>query len=453
MSANTTAKEIIAKINFRLQQIKVDLKGKPEFIKAYFRNRDGTVNLQRFQEIAAHLKTLYQHLPNFTSGDPLQLLIGVAGVVHSVSSFTGLGGPAVPVVCHVISQVFAAFGGRKLTIGQVVEAEIRRTFSGHSNETLVEEAEDLQFMYRFAFDFLNPTEEKSDFSEHDITNMNIQMNVFQGGTFLRKLGKLIKEMAKEHTENNSKKKIEKAEKAMQFIELYVKLAFLRDMLLLHFFVIINSTSHSQHLAGGVQRVMGSFDEQDREALGMFLKPSKEYVYIVSYVKQEEYKLLINFLDQKGLSPNHSWLENGEFELCSVKWQTHRAIRMLSHRSLFANGDLRYIRGTRDEVSPESLFRFKTVPGKRNCYRIHLGGTPEELITMTKGENRWVMSLKDSPEPQTEWKVILMDNGNYVFSSLEFPDYFMGMTKLLDGSVAGFLGGCNEQCHWILRASE
>ncbi|XP_033753118.1 toxin CrTX-A-like [Pecten maximus] len=445
--------DVLSKIEVYLQQMKINLNRTHEVEKTYFKNGDGPIHIQRLQEVANHLKTIYRHLPQFTSGDPFQVLHGVAGIVSSVSSFTGLGGPAVPAICGVLSKVFTAFGGTKITIAEVVENEIRRTFSGHSNETLLEEAEDLHLMYRFAFDFLNPASEKSNFTEHDITNMNIQMNVFQGVTFLRKLGKLIKELAKEHEDTHPNKKIEKAKKAMDFIELYIKLALLRDMLLLHFYAIINSTTHSHYLAGGVQRVLGSFDEQDRAALGLFLKPTKEYVYIVSYVKEEECELLLKFLDQKKLTPDHSWLAHGEFELYSQKWPTYHATRMTAHRSFFGNGDLRFIRGTYDSVGPESLFCFKQIEEKRNCFYITQGRKLDELICMTKGPNRWVMSLKDGPKHQCEWKVIQMDNGNYVFSPRVFPDYFMGMTKLLDGSVAGFLGGYNEQSHWTLRASD
>ncbi|XP_033753117.1 uncharacterized protein LOC117336615 [Pecten maximus] len=373
-------------------------------------------------------------------------------MVSSASSFTGLGGPVVPVICGMLSKAFSAFGGNSLSIGEVVENEIRRTFSGHSDETLLEEAQDLHLMYRRAFDFLNPAIEKSHFTEHDITNMNIQMNVFQGGTFLRKFGKLINELAKEHEENDPNKKIEKAKKAMDFIELYIKLASLRDMLLIQFYTITNSTTHSQHLAGGLQRVIDSFDEQDREVLRLFLKPTEEYVYIVSYMREEEHELLMKFLRMKGHLPEECLLTHGEFELCSVKYPKYHAIRLRRHRSFFGDGDLRYIRGTKDRVGPESLFSFEKVQGQGNYVYITQKRHSDEFLTMTKSSNKWIMFLKQLPGPESEWKVIQMDNGNYVFSPRAFPDYFMAMTKLLDGSAAGLLGCSRIRCQWTLKTS-
>ncbi|XP_069132340.1 toxin CfTX-A-like [Argopecten irradians] len=453
MSSVCGISEILTKIGEFLQQFKVNVKEQIEAAKKYFQTNEGSLDVKKIEDVLSRLKIIYDSLAKFTSGDSARLLQGVLEIVSSVSSFTGLGGAAVPAICGVLSKVFSAFGGHKLTIGEVVEGEIRRTFAGHSNETLFEEAEDLHLLYRFAYDFLNPAHEKSHFSEHDITNMNIQMNVFQGATFLRKLGKLIKELAKEHEEENSDKKIEKARKAMQFIELYVKLASLRDMILFQFYTITNSTPHSLNLAGGVQRVLGSFEEQDREALGMFLRPLKEYVYLVSYAQEEERPLLMMFLDQKKLLPDHSWLTHGMFSLYSVKWPECHAIRLTRHRSFFGNGDLRYLRSNSEAVGPESWFYFIRVKRKRNYFRIIPVASSDECVCMTKGQSRWVMCLRDGPKPQTEWKVIQMDNGNYVFSSLEFPDYFMGVTKLLDGSVAGFNGGCSRQTHWTIRSSE
>ncbi|XP_033752710.1 uncharacterized protein LOC117336325 [Pecten maximus] len=453
MSSVSDISEILSKIEEYLQQLKVDIKDKVDIAKKYFQTDDGSLNFKSLEEVHSHLTILYGYLPQFTSGEIPKLLQGVVGIVASISSFTCLGGPVVPFICGVLSKVFAAFGGNTLTIGEVVENEIRRIFSGHRYETLLEEAEDLHLMYRFAFDFLNPASEKSHFTEHDITNMNIQMNVFQGVTFLRKLGKLIKELAKEHEEDDPCKKEEKAKTAMQFIELYIKLASLRDMILFQFYTITNSTPHSQYLAGGVQRVIGAFDEQDRECLGLFLKPSKDYVYIVSYVIEENWLLLMQFLDQKKLLPDQSWLTYGEFELRSVKWPECHAIRLRSHRSFFGDGDLRFLRGNSQAVGPESLFCFKRIKRRRTYFHIKPIGNSGEFLCMTKGPSRWVMSLKDGPKHQCEWKVIQMDNGNYVFSPRAFPDYFMGMTKLLDGSVAGFLGGYNEQSHWTLRASD
>ncbi|XP_021377062.1 uncharacterized protein LOC110465509 [Mizuhopecten yessoensis] len=432
---------------------KFNISEKVEIAKEYFQKDDGSLNLTRLEEVYTILKDLYGYLPEFTSGDPSRLLQGLVGIVSSVSSFTGVGGQAVPVICGVFRKVFASFGGNKVTIGEVVEGEIRRVFSIHSDETLLEEGEDLHLMYRFAFDFLNPTSERSEFSKHDITNMNIQMNVFQGATFLRKLGKLTRELAKEHEESDPNKKSEKANKARQFIELYIKLALLSDMVLLNFFTITNSTSHSQHLAGGIQRVIGSFDEQDREALGMLLKPTKEYVYIASYINEEECELFMKFLEHKNLLLDQSWLQHGQFELCSVKWPKCHALRLRAHTSVFGNGDLRFLRGTKEAAGPESLFCFKQIHPNRSYFSITQMGNADEFVSMTKGSNRWVMSLKGVQNPENEWKIIQMENGNYVFSPRAFPDYFMGMTKLLDGSIAGFLGGYNEQVQWTLKVSE
>ncbi|OWF54982.1 uncharacterized protein LOC110465574 [Mizuhopecten yessoensis] len=442
--------DILSKIGEYLQRINVHIKDKIEIAITNFRNVNGSVNIQKLEEIYSFLTKLYGYLPQFTSGDPVQLLKGLVGIVATVSAFTGWGGPVVPVICGVLTVIFSSFGGKVITIGEVVESQIRRTFCGHSYETLLQEAQDLHLKYQLAYDFLNPKSDKREFSEHDITNMNIQMNVFQGATFLRKLGDLIKELAKEHKENDSNKKSEKANKAMQFIELYIKLASLRDMILWHFFTITNSTSHSQHLAGCVQRVICSFDERDREALGMFLKPTEEYVYIVSYVREEIYELFMKFLEQKKLLPDQSRLTHGQFGLYSAKWPHWHAIRRRTHASTFQIGDLRFLCGSKSASRPESLFCFKRIRGSKNYFHIIQRERYGELVCMTKGSDRWVMSLKGAPTaPECTWKVIQMENGNYVFAPLAFPDYFMGMTKLLDGSIGGFLGGYDEQCHWIL----
>ncbi|XP_033752529.1 uncharacterized protein LOC117336189 [Pecten maximus] len=239
---------------------------------------------------------------------------------------------------------------------------------------------------------------------------------------------------------------------MDFIELYIKLASLRDMLLIQFYTITNSTLHSQHLAGGVQRVIGSFAEKDREVLRLFLKPTKEYVYIVSYIREEEHRLLMKFLGMRGLLPEESWLTQGEFELCSVRYPKYHAIRLRSHRLFFGYGDLSYIRGTKDRVGPESLFSFEKVQGPGNYVYITQKGHLDEFVTMTKGSNKWIKTLKEPPGPESEWKAIQMDNGNYMFSPRAFPDHFMAMSKLLDGSVAGRLGCSRNRCQWTLKTS-
>ncbi|XP_021377019.1 uncharacterized protein LOC110465492 [Mizuhopecten yessoensis] len=452
MSSAGDISDALSKIEEYLQPTSVNITEKCTSAKQYFETEDGSVNPDKLKELLSHLQELYGHLPQFTSGDPNQLLLGVVGVVSSVSSLTGLGAPVVPVICGVLSKVFSSFGGNTVTIGKVVEDEIKRTFSGHNDETLQQEGDDLHLLYRFAFDFLNQTGGKADLSEHDITNINIQMNIFQGATFLRKLGKLIKELAKEHKENDQNKKIEKAKKAMQFIELYIKLASLRDMILSQFYTITNSTAHSQHLAGGIQRVIGSFDEQDREALSMFLKPTKEYVYIVSYIKEENFDLLMKFLEQKNLLQDQSWITQGDFELCSVKWMKYHATHLKTHTSFFGEGDLRFLRGSKEKVGPESLFCFEKVRRKGNYVYIKQRESSDEFVSMTKGSDRWLMSVKEQG-PECEWKVIQMENGNFVFSPHAFPDYFMGMSKLLDGSLAGFLGCSSRRCHWTLRASK
>ncbi|XP_060064518.1 toxin CfTX-B-like [Ylistrum balloti] len=453
MSSVDDVSEVLSKVEEYLQQFHINISEQCRSVKEYFKNDDGSVNADKLENVLHLLQELYQYLPDFTSADPVRLLQGVVGIMSLISSFTGLGGTVVPVICWVFSYVFTAFGGKSLTIGEVVESEIRRLFSGHSDETLLVEAEDLHYLYRFAFDFLTPKDEHSHFSKYDIINMNIQINVFQGATFLRKLGKLIQELSKEQAEDIANKKAERAKKAMDFIELYIKLASLRDMILTQFYTITSSTTHSKHLAGGIQRVIGSFDEQDREVLRFFRKPTKEYVYIVSYIREEERVLLMMFLQQKKLLPEHSWLLHGEFEIISKKWPDFRALRMRKHRSLFGNGDLRFIRGINEAVGPESLFCFQKV--ERNEFYVYITqrGNSDEFLTMTKGSNKWVMSLTGPPGPESEWKVIQMDNGNYVFSPRAFPDYFMGMTQLLDGSIAGFLGCSRTRCQWTLKASQ
>ncbi|XP_060064516.1 LOW QUALITY PROTEIN: toxin CfTX-A-like [Ylistrum balloti] len=445
--------DILTKIEEFLRRIKVNIRENVEIAKRYFQSNDGSIDAKKLEEVYSFLKNLYGYLPDFTCGDLSRLLQGVAGITSTISSLTGIGGPVVPVICGVLRKVFSAFGGKTITVGEIVEGEIRRTFSGHTHETLHQEAEDVHLIYRFAFDFLNQPNEKGHLSEHDITNMNVQMNVFQGATFLRKLGKLIKVLAKEHEEDDPGKKTEKVKNALEFVELYVKLASLRDMVLFQFYTITNSTAHSQHLAGGIQRVIGSFDEQDRDALGLFLKPTKEYAYIVSYVREEERELLMMFLDQKKLLPDQSWLTHCAFELHSVKWPEYHAVRLIIHRSLFGNGDLRFIRGSNKPIGPESWFCFKRIKRKGTYHNITPMLNSHEFVCMTKGSDHWVMSKKDAPEPESEWKVIQMDNGNYVFSPRAFPDYFMGMTQLLDGSVAGFLGCSRTRCQWTLKASQ
>ncbi|XP_069132339.1 toxin CqTX-A-like [Argopecten irradians] len=455
MSSVADVTEVLSKIEECIQNTNVDISDKCREAREYFENADGLMDECRLESVQSFLEDLLDSLPSFTKADTAKLLNATVKVISSISAFTGLGGPAVPIICGVLSKVFTAFGGNAMSVGKVVEEAIQKTFSGQSMESLHEQAKDLHCMYRLIFGFLNPTNEKTQFSKHDITNMNIQMNVLQGATFLRKLGKLIVELAKEEEGSDPDIKREKAKTAMDFIELYITLASLRDMILIQFYTITNSTAHSQHLAGGVQRVIGSFDEQDREVLSLFLNPTKEHAYIVSSVREEEQELLMRFLEMKNLLPKESWIVQEVCEFWSVKHPKYHAIRLRSDASFFRGGDLRYIRGTKEEVGPESLFSFRKVERTGNYVYITPKGAADsddsEFLTMTKGSNKWIMSLKGPPGPESEWKVIKLDNKNYVFSPRGFPDYFMSMSKLLDGSAAGLLGCLRRRCQWVIKS--
>lgn len=240
-------------------------------------------------EIAGALNTAAGKLQTFANAgeDPVG---AIRGAVEIIATFSGLAGPygqIIGVALNFISGFLSLFGkgpSSPKPVSEVVREEIEKWYS----RDLSNQAEGAIFAFQKSKSFLNGVAKSGNpLSDSETTSLSAHVPVYSGVAFMGTLASEIRNIIRG---NN----IGEGKKCLKYIELYVRLAILKDVILQQMAALISDSQ--RNIRNGVYQYQNSL-QTSAKALFKFLYESEIGNNVIPYFDPDKYELTDAYLSE------------------------------------------------------------------------------------------------------------------------------------------------------------
>ena len=239
-------------------------------------------------EIAGALNAAAAKLEKFANAgsDPVGAIRGAIEIIATFANIAGPHGQIVGVALNFISGFLTLFGKgtSPKPVGEVVREEIEKWYS----RDLSNQAEGAIFAFQKSKDFLNGAAKSGNqLSDSETTSLGTHVPVYNGVAFMGTLASEIRNLIRDN-------KISDAKKCLKYIELYVRMAILKDVVLQQMGALIPDSQ--LNIRNGVYEVQNSL-RTSAKALFKFLYESEIGNNVVPYFDPDIYELTDAYMSE------------------------------------------------------------------------------------------------------------------------------------------------------------
>lgn len=243
---------------------------------------------KRRGKIVEALNTAAGKLEKFANAgkDPVGAIRGAVEIIATFSSLAGPHGQVIGVVLNFISGFLSLFGKgtSPKPVSEVVREEIEKWYS----RDLSNQAEGAIFAFEKSKAFLNGVAKSGNqLSDSETTSLSAHVPVYSGVAFMGTLATEIRNILRDN-------KVGEAKKCLKYIELYVRLAILKDVILQQMAALISDSQ--KNIRNGVSEIQNSL-RTSAKALFKFLYESKIGNNVVPYFDPDKYELTDAYLSE------------------------------------------------------------------------------------------------------------------------------------------------------------
>ena len=351
-------------------------------------------------EIVTALNTAASKLEKFANAgdDPVGAIRGALEIIASFSSLAGPHGQIISVVLNFISGFLSLFGkgpSRPKPLGQVVREEIEKWYS----RDLSNQAEGSILDFQTSRAFLNGVSRAGrNLTESESTALPSYVPVYNGVAFMGTLSSEIRNIIRGNEAGE-------ANKCLKYIELYTRMAILKDLVLQQMAALISDSQSS--IRDGVYAYQ-DYIRSSAKALFKFLYESEIGSNIVPYFDPDKYELTDAYMSEVLEIENYDRSMAGKY---FVNVRVGSSFARLGYESavpLVNDED----RGA-DLVS-EGNFYWKLVPHGKNLFSIvnryncHASdGLCDAMLTWTESHGLYRVTIKH--EDPALWEITRTSN--------------------------------------------
>ncbi len=232
-------------------------------------------------EIAGALNAAAGKLEKFANAgtDPVGAIRGAIEIIATFANIAGPHGQIIGVALNFISGFLSLFGKgtSPKPVSEVVREEIEKWYS----RDLSNQAEGAIFDFQKSKDFLNGVAKSGNqLSDSEATSLSAHVPVYNGVAFMGTLASEIRNIIRDNT-------IADAKKCLKYIELYVRMAILKDVIMQQMAALIPDSQ--SNIRNGVYEIQNSL-RKSAKALFKFLYESEIGSNVVPYFDPDKYEL-------------------------------------------------------------------------------------------------------------------------------------------------------------------
>ena len=246
--------EMMNKINKRLRKIGK----KSPYDEDDSREKLCGMDLKDLEKIVTCLQGITDSIPKLTSDDPRVFVSGCVDIAAAVTALVPVYGPLISGVLGVVSSVLIA-STETTDIVMVFKEMIEKVLSKYRDEDIKAEAagtkSELITIQSFLTAFLN----KGAHTKDDVTSLNSLQIPTVGTKFLGKLEYYISLYSKNKISEDDQAVEFQARCADDYIEIYLRLSALRQLLLLQYYCSLQSESVRQDFQATAEAVIRTLD--------------------------------------------------------------------------------------------------------------------------------------------------------------------------------------------------
>ena len=215
------------------------------------------MDLKDLEKIVTCLQGIADSIPKLTSDDPRVFVSGCVDIAAAVTALVPVYGPLISGVLGVVSSVLIA-STETTDIVMVFKEMIEKVLSKYRDEDIKAEAagtkSELITIQSFLTAFLNSAHTKD-----DVTSLNSLQIPTVGTKFLGKLEYYISLYSKNKISEDDQAVEFQARCADDYIEIYLRLSALRQLLLLQYYCSLQSESVRQDFQATAEAVIRTLD--------------------------------------------------------------------------------------------------------------------------------------------------------------------------------------------------
>ncbi|XP_078377936.1 uncharacterized protein LOC144661104 [Oculina patagonica] len=237
-------------------------------------------------EIAGALNAAAAKLEKFANAgnDPVGAIRGAIDIIATFSSIAGPHGQIIGVAINFISGFLSLFGKgtSPKPVSEVVREEIEKRYS----RDLSNQAEGAISAFQKSKEFLNGVAKSGkQLSDSETTSLSAHVPVYYGVEFMGTLANEIRNIIRGNKRKEGKK-------CLKYIELYVRLAILKDVILQQMAALISDSQ--SNIRNGVYEFQNSL-RASAKALFKFLYESDIGSNVIPYFDPDKYELTDAFM--------------------------------------------------------------------------------------------------------------------------------------------------------------
>ena len=336
-------------------------------------------------EIVGALNTAAGKLEKFANAgeDPVGAIRGAVEIIATFANLAGPHGQIISVALNFISGFLSLFGKgtSPKPVSEVVREEIERWYS----RDLTNQAEGAIFAFQRSKAFLNGVAKSGNpLTDSESTSLAAHVPVYEGVAFMGTLATEIRNIIREN-------EIGEAKRCLKYIELYVRLAILKDVILQQMAALIPDSQNNTR--NGVYQFQNSLQTSTKALVG-FLYKSEIGSNVVPYFDPDKYELTDAYLTEVLEIESYDRSIAGRY---LIEVSVGNRLGRLGYSLPVDQGD------GRADIVFKGTFYWKLVPHGNNLFSIvNRHECPnsdlcDALLTWTRVSGRYVVTIEhDDP---------------------------------------------------------
>lgn len=393
--------EFLKAVNVRHSNIITKFKKSQEFMTSIDTDYIG-LNEESQKNINQFLRTMAVAIIELDRGDRHEFFEGILAVLYGISRLNPLDNLIISKVLSLASSIMHAF----LTDGNKVSVAVRKSIESAMDHSADSERikDNTVTAYQNSFAFLI---NEGPFEEENIAN---EMPIYRDVEFLEILTGKIEE-------NRESRDNLEALRAIEYTNIYVKLAILRTCMLEILHTAVKQIHDKERLATRIKQIIIDNQNKDKTLLTFLTKPdySLKLVSVAAY--PSPLPLVNHYLEYLNLESSRiGELGNFSFETKGISFGLTR-----SSWGFYNDGEMTC--NDKDKDS-EYFFYLSPVPRGDNLFYIQSKKEPHLYVFMRNSPFAQCYASKRIPGPEGQWQVKRLTDGRYIFSTQKWPEWFL-----------------------------
>ena len=267
---------------------------------------------ETLDKIGGCLKGVADSIPKLTSDDPHVFVSGCVDLAGAVAMLVPVYGPLLSGLLAIVSGVIIV-SGEKTDILTVFKELIEKVLSKYRDEDIKAEAAGTKTELMTIQSYLSAFLRKGTHTKEDVTSLTSLQIPTVGTKFLGKLEYYINLYSKNKTSEDDEAIVFQARCAVDYIDIYLRLSALRQLLLLQYYCSLQNESVKQDFEATAEAVIRTLDIAMRKVRNIIIKKmslvtrktvfgvSDQVRYKPAYtVTEKGWKLEISNLGRRGM---------------------------------------------------------------------------------------------------------------------------------------------------------